>query len=40
MQALRLAVTGEGKGPDLMLIIEILGKEKTIQRIQRAIAEL
>ena len=28
--ALRLAITGEGKGPDLMLMIEILGKVKAI----------
>ena len=40
MQALRLAVTGEGKGPDLMLIMEILGKEETVRRIQRAVEVL
>ena len=40
MQALRLAVTGEGKGPDLMLVMEILGKEETIQRIGKAITTL
>lgn len=40
MQALRLAVTGEGKGPDLMLIMEILGKEETVARIQRAVETL
>lgn len=40
MQALRLAVTGEGKGPDLMLIIEILGKEETVSRIKKAIEVL
>lgn len=37
MQALRLATTGEGKGPDLMLILEILGKEEAIARIKKAI---
>ena len=37
MQALRLALTGEGKGPDLMLIIEILGKEKSKARINKAL---
>lgn len=37
MQALRLAVTGEGKGPDLMLIMEILGREETVRRIQKAV---
>ncbi|MBX2952231.1 MAG: glutamate--tRNA ligase [Leadbetterella sp.] len=40
MQALRLAVTGEGKGPDLMLIMEILGKAETLQRINRAVEVL
>ena len=40
MQALRLAVTGEGKGPDLMLMMEILGKEETLRRIQKAVAVL
>ena len=40
MQALRLALTGEGKGPDLMLTIEILGKEKSISRINRALEVL
>lgn len=40
MQALRLALTGEGKGPDLMLTIEILGKEKSIDRIEKALLTL
>lgn len=40
MQALRLAVTGEGKGPDLMLIMEILGEEETVRRIEKAVAVL
>jgi glutamyl-tRNA synthetase len=40
MQALRLALTGEGKGPDLMLTIEILGKEKAVSRIEKALATL
>jgi glutamyl-tRNA synthetase len=40
MQALRLALTGHGKGPDLMLIIEILGKQKVIDRINKAILVL
>jgi glutamyl-tRNA synthetase len=34
---IRLAVTGEGGGPDLAYIIELLGKEKTINRIEKAI---
>jgi glutamyl-tRNA synthetase len=40
LQALRVALTGEGKGPDLMLTIEILGKEKSISRIQKALSVL
>jgi glutamyl-tRNA synthetase len=37
MQALRLAVTGQGKGPDLMLIMEIIGKEETLKRLSKAL---
>ncbi|WP_205748832.1 glutamate--tRNA ligase [Emticicia sp. CRIBPO] len=40
MQAFRLAVTGEGKGPDLMLILEILGKQTVLERIAKALATL
>jgi glutamyl-tRNA synthetase len=40
MQALRLAVTGAEAGPDLMQIIEIIGREETISRIETAIAKL
>lgn len=40
MQALRLAITGEGKGPDLMLIMEILGKDESIKRIETALSLL
>jgi glutamyl-tRNA synthetase len=40
MQALRLALTGNGKGPDLMLIIEILGKDTSIQRIKKALVSI
>jgi glutamyl-tRNA synthetase len=40
MQALRLAVTGAEAGPDLMQIIEIIGREETISRIETAIREL
>ncbi|MEY3450695.1 MAG: hypothetical protein RL711_520, partial [Bacteroidota bacterium] len=36
-QALRLAVTGHGHGPDLMLIMEILGKETVIERLNKAL---
>ncbi len=37
MQAFRLAITGEGKGPDLMLMLEILGKKEVLERIETAI---
>ncbi len=40
MQALRLAITGVGKGPDLMLMLEILGKEEVTARIQNALEKL
>ena len=40
MQALRLAITGVGKGPDLMLMLEILGKEDVAKRIQTALDKL
>jgi glutamyl-tRNA synthetase len=38
MQPLRLSLVGEMKGPDVFDIIAILGKEETIQRIQKIIA--
>jgi glutamyl-tRNA synthetase len=40
MQALRLAVTGVEGGPDLMAIIEIIGQEETVQRIEAALERL
>ena len=40
MPGLRLAITGLGKGPDLMKIMEILGKEETVRRLNRAITNL
>lgn len=40
MQALRLAVTGRGAGPDLMQIMQLLGKQETLVRIEKALAEL
>jgi len=36
MQALRLAITGKGGGPDLMEIMEIIEKENVIDRINKA----
>ncbi|CAG4988668.1 Glutamate--tRNA ligase [Dyadobacter sp. CECT 9275] len=40
MQALRLAVTGAGAGPDLMIIMEILGKAEVVNRLQIALDRL
>jgi glutamyl-tRNA synthetase len=40
MQALRLAVTGAGAGPDLMVIMEILGKAQVIARLTQALDRL
>jgi len=40
LQALRLAVTGQGHGPDLMLTMEILGKEEVMARLKKALEEL
>ncbi|MDN3204971.1 glutamate--tRNA ligase [Algoriphagus sediminis] len=40
MQAVRLAVTGLGAGPDLMQVFSILGKEEVKNRINFALQEL
>ncbi len=40
MQALRVALTGNGAGPDLMEIIAILGKEEAVARLQQAVSVL
>ncbi len=40
MQPLRLALVGEMKGPDVFAIMEILGKEETVNRIENAIKRL
>ncbi len=40
MQALRVAVTGVGGGPDLMEIIEIIGKDECVQRLENALEAL
>ncbi len=36
MPALRLALTGEGGGPDLMQIIAVLGRDEVVNRIKQA----
>ncbi|MES2518364.1 MAG: glutamate--tRNA ligase [Bacteroidota bacterium] len=40
MQMLRVAVTGAGAGPDLMLSMEIIGKDAVIARLEKALNEL
>jgi len=40
MQALRLALTGEGHGPDLMVTMEILGKDEVVKRLDNALTRL
>lgn len=35
MQLLRVAITGQGSGPALFEILELLGPEKTIERLER-----
>jgi glutamyl-tRNA synthetase len=37
LQAVRLSITGAGAGPDLMMIIEIIGKEEVMKRIEYAL---
>jgi glutamyl-tRNA synthetase len=38
MQGLRLAITGVGQGPDLMQIIEIVGKQSSLERLSYAVS--
>ncbi|RIV22713.1 glutamate--tRNA ligase [Fibrisoma montanum] len=40
MQAMRLALTGSGTGPDLMLTMEIIGKDEVIKRLEQALETL
>jgi len=40
MNAFRLSVVGEPKGPHMFDIIEVLGKEETISRLQKALEEI
>lgn len=37
MNAFRLAIVGEGKGPQMFEITDVIGKDETIARLQRAI---
>lgn len=40
LQALRVSITGAGGGPDLMMIMEIIGKNEVIKRIDHALKTL
>jgi glutamyl-tRNA synthetase len=40
LQALRLSITGAGAGPDLMMVMEIIGKEEVVKRIELAVRTL
>ncbi|MEM6829968.1 MAG: glutamate--tRNA ligase [Bacteroidota bacterium] len=40
MPSLRLALTGQGSGPDLMSMIEIIGPMATVERIKKSIESL
>jgi len=40
MQALRVTLTGGASGPDLMVTIEIIGKEETLKRISYALENI
>lgn len=40
LQALRLAITGAGGGPDLMMIMEVIGKDEAARRMDHALKTL
>jgi glutamyl-tRNA synthetase len=40
LQAVRLSITGAGGGPDLMMIMEIIGKEEVVKRIEYSLKTL
>ena len=40
MQPFRLSLVGTLKGPHLFDIVEVIGKEETVLRIEKAIASL
>ena len=40
MPGLRLALVGAGSGPDVKAIMEILGQEEVVQRIEKAVEQL
>jgi len=40
MQPLRLSLVGDLKGPDLFVILEMLGKDESLKRIEKAVGEI
>ncbi len=40
MQALRVVITGLGGGPDLMKIMELIGREEVVNRIEKALSTI
>lgn len=40
MNAFRLAVVGEGKGPHMFNITDVIGKEETLRRLEQAVTTL
>ena len=40
MVPIRLALVGSSQGIDLFVIFELIGKEETIRRIERAVAQI
>ena len=40
MNAFRLAIVGESKGPHMFDITELIGKDETIERIRRAVDQI
>ncbi len=40
LQALRISITGSASGPDLMMTMEIIGKEEVCNRIKYALATI
>jgi len=40
LQALRLSITGAGTGPDLMMVMEIIGRDEVVKRIDYSLKTL
>ncbi len=40
MPVLRVALTGVGAGPDLAAIMQILGKDEVVSRLEKAMSKL